>query len=255
MIEIRTIEMGECEEFLRLLCKVFSLDFRRAHDAFFKEPMYDLNRKWAVFEDGVIVSTLTTVSALFGDGRGIGIAGVATEPERQGENLATMLLQEVLRQSESRGEPRALLFAANEDLYVRCGFRVLDAIVSQPLPKAKSRSEPELLSRDQVRSIFDAWSEEKPYRLRRDDRRWDHWRWNLKTVYSQMSGYICHELGRVREVLPAYEGLPSVEPAEWYGQLSLAEDLGIELTDPRKELNLMGRGFDRTPHMFLTDQF
>src|SRR5438477_1449685 len=134
MSDIRPIQSGEAEEFLRLLCSVFGLDYRRAFDVFFQEPLFDINRKWASFESGKIVCTLTTVPLIFGDGPAIGIAGVATEPENRGRNLATELLKESLRHSDSIGEGRALLFASCERLYERCGFKPLDQVISQPLP-------------------------------------------------------------------------------------------------------------------------
>jgi GNAT superfamily N-acetyltransferase len=255
MTEIRTIKMTECDEFLRLLCRVFSLDYRRARSAFTKEPMFDLDRKWAVFQDGKIVSVLTTVPVLFGDGRGIGIAGVATAQECRGRNLATDLLQEVLQQSEQRGEGRALLFAMKESLYERSGFRVLDDVVSQPLPPGHVNGEPELIDRDSVRKLYEAWSEADPLRLRRDDLRWDHWSWNLKSPYRAGNGYVCHESGRLREALPKFQWAPTAETIEWFGLRKLGEDLGIVFDDAKMEMRLMGRGFDNAPQMFMTDQF
>jgi hypothetical protein len=58
--EIRTIHESEGETFLRLMCGVFGLDFNRAYDVFFTEPLFDLDRKWALFEGNEMVSILTT---------------------------------------------------------------------------------------------------------------------------------------------------------------------------------------------------
>jgi ribosomal protein S18 acetylase RimI-like enzyme len=254
MIEVRPIRMEEAETFLRLLCGVFALDFRRAQSVFFSEPFFDLKRKWALFEDGQMRCTMTTVPLEFGDGPAMGIAGVATLPEHRGRDLARQLIDEAVTESAARGEERSLLFANNERLYAKCGFRVLDRVVTQPLPPGNEGGG-RLLSRDEVTPVYDAWASEHPGRLRRDKRRWEYWSWNMKTAFGQPGGYVCYEFGRVRELLPGFSGLPFSDPADWFGLESLARVLGIRLDDPRQEMLLMGRKFDAIPQMFLTDQF
>lgn len=254
-MDVRPIRLEEADSFLRVLCSVFGLDHSRAKDVFYQEPLFDLNRKWAAFENREIVCTLTTVPLLFGDGPAMGIAGVATQPSNRGRGFATRLLDEVLKQSSAKGEPRALLFANCENLYKRCGFRTLDTVVSQPLVLNERESQLEFLGKDQIRPIYDAWSSEHPARLRRDERRWNYWAYNPKTAYRTDSGYVCYEFGRVREMLVSYCPLALNDQAEWYGLKSLAEQLHLPMPDPKHEMFLMGKDFDTVPQMFLTDQF
>ena len=60
MTEIRTIKESEGEAFLQLLCNVFKLDFDRAFSIFFSEPLFDLDRKWAMFDGPDMISISTT---------------------------------------------------------------------------------------------------------------------------------------------------------------------------------------------------
>ena len=77
MTEIRPIRLDETDAFLRILCTVFELDFFRAQGLFREEPLFDIDRKWALFERGEMVSILTTTPLIFGWGKANGIAGVA----------------------------------------------------------------------------------------------------------------------------------------------------------------------------------
>lgn len=257
MRDIRPIRAEEGEDFLRLLCEVFGLDFDRAHNIFFSEPLFDLNRKWALFEGREMVSILTTVGLEFGWGRAIGIAGVATRESRRNEGMASLLLERVLKESAKRGETGALLFAKDETLYAKNGFESLDRVVrgtvrGEPEPKL-----PIIVGSDEVRRRYDAWSEADPNRLRRDERRWQYWKWTLR-VCTELpdNGYVCLEGNTLREAVSS-RPLTSwpVGAAEWFGLTFMADQLGIQLADAAVELYLMGRNIPGQPQMFMTDQF
>ncbi len=281
-MEIRPIRAGEAESFLRLLCDVFGLDFGRAHRIFFTEPMFDLNRKWALLEGDEILSILTNVSLEFGWGKAIGIAGVATRIDRQNEGLASKLLEAVLAQAEKDGETGALLFAKAPTLYERAGFQVMDQVIRGPIDRASERSEirgprsdisnpksvnpepraqsPEpfkILDFQQVQDRYDHWSLQNPNRLRRNDRRWGYWRWNLRVCTEFEDGYICSEAGLVRECVVSHpvDSWPLPAGAEWLGLESLANEIGVPLKTKDHELHLMTRNVPSCPQMFMTDQF
>ncbi len=122
MIEIRPIRDHEANPFLELICEIFELDVDRAQGIFFNEPLFDLSRKWALFEGGQMASVLTTVPLKFGWGTAIGIAGVATKLARRRLGLAETLLNHVLKDSEHREERVALLFAKEIGLYEKVWF-------------------------------------------------------------------------------------------------------------------------------------
>lgn len=254
MTDIRNIGEHECEEYLSVLCESFGLDLARARTAFFGEPYFSLDRKWALFNKRRIVSILTVVPIEFGDGHGIGIAGVATLEDERGEGLATALLNHVVGHYETAGAKKALLFARADSLYRRSGFDVLDRVYSQPLPPGRV-ARPNQLLYDDVRAAYDRWAAEDHRRLRRDDERWKYWAWTFKTALAIDGGYFCYESNRVREILPRFTRLPIAEHVDFYGTGELAQDLGIEITDTGSDLLLMGRGFDYVPRMFMTDQF
>ena len=173
MTEIRPIKQQESETFLQLMCEVFGLDFNRAFDVFYSEPLFDLNRKWALFEGREMVSILTTSPLIFGWGNAIGIAGVATRKERQGEGHASKLIQKVLSASEQTGEGGALLFARELSLYERNGFEAIDRVIKAPIRVDDDEGDIESMPFDQIRALYDNWSKEHPDRLQRDDMRWD----------------------------------------------------------------------------------
>lgn len=257
MIEIRPIRRDEAVPFLRLLCDVFQLEFDRAQSVFFGEPMFDLHRKWGLFEEGQLVSILTTVPVEFGHGRGIGIAGVATRTDRQNEGMAHRLIQAVVRESETRGESSAWLFAKNQALYRRCGFREVDDVLHADLSGEVDHETRELMGYEEIRRIYDDWSMRSPDRLRRDDRRWNYWKWNMRPTTPFADGYICYEGFQVRETVVEHRHEPWRFPAhtKWVGLKSMADRLELPIINARHDIYLMARNASFTPQMFLTDQF
>jgi predicted acetyltransferase len=254
MSEIRTTYESECEEYLSVLCSAFDLDADRARSAFFSEPYFDLGRKWIYYSEGKIISILTVVPMNFGDGDGIGIAGVATLPEYRDKGIARDLLNYVFGHYEKRGLGRALLFARNASLYLKAGFTQLDEVYVQPLPPGRSLK-PRQLEQDEVRAMYDNWAAADDRRMRRDDARWKYWNWTFKTPLAMDEGYFCYESNRIRELLPNFTRLPTSDLVDFYGTRALARDLGITIDNAPIDLLLMGRGFDYIPRMFMTDQF
>jgi len=257
MTEIRPIREEEAERFLHLLCDVFNLDYGRAVDVFFTEPMFDLSRKWALFRGREMVSILTTTPLEFGWGRAIGIAGVATSERHRRAGYAGMLIEEVLRQSALRGEGAALLFAREFGLYERAGFVTLDRVIRAPLRVLPVDPDLEAMEYEEVRATYDVWSQAHPARLRRDDLRWHYWQWHFRICLPHGPGYICHEPGTLRElILPAPQALlPIPADTEWFGLTSMASALGLSFETAAVELYLMGYGMPDVPQMFMTDQF
>jgi GNAT superfamily N-acetyltransferase len=254
MTEIRTIRQDECEEYLSVLCTAFALDPGRARTAFFGEPYFSLERKWALVFDSRIASILTVVPVEFGDGHGIGIAGVATVEEKRGEGHASSLLQYVCEHYAGLGAGKSLLFARDASLYEGVGFSELDKVYVQPLPAGRA-SHPQQLEKAEIRRVYQDWATQDVRRLRRDDARWSYWSWTFRTPVKLDGGYFCYENSRVREIVPKYVRLPVAEPMDFYGTGAIAEAIGIELVNPSVDLLLMGRGFDYVPQMFMTDQF
>ena len=258
MTEIRPIQESEAETFLELLCGVFSLDYSRARGIFFTEPLYDLKRKWALFEGREMVSVLTTSPLIFGWGRAFGIAGVATKPDRRREGHASKLLERVFHESSLMGETGALLFAKDLSVYERNGFEALDRVVRAPLVLAPEEKLPASYDHQQVHCLYDKWAEAHGDRLRRDARRWRYWGWHYRVCSPFQNGYLCTEPGVLREAI--YETpVPSLalpNGTEWFGTTFMADQLEIPLAaSPTVDLYLMGRNIPGVPQMFMTDQF
>jgi GNAT superfamily N-acetyltransferase len=250
--ECRTITREEAPSYLRLLCDVFELDYTRAQQIFFHEPFFDLDHKWGCFVDGTLRSILSTVPLLFGDGEAVGIAGVATSPSHRGMGLAQSLLEVTLER-----HPRALLFAHQDVVYRRVGFEVLDLAVRAPLMPANFDPDADLLPFDEVRERYASWAEAHPMRLRRDERRWSYWKWNLRMCSAVPGGYVCQEGDTIREAVFSSppDAWPSSQTGHWYGLRSMASQLNLPLGEEYDPLMLMGRGFTDVPQMFMTDQF
>lgn len=256
MGEIRPILPTEASTFLRLLCDVFELDVARAEGIFHSEPLFDLQRKWALFEDGRMVTILTTVPLQFGFGNAYGIAGVATLPSERGRGHAKRLLDAVHDDARARNEGSALLFAREQTLYERAGYRVLDEVVRTPLGSQPGRQPTDLLTHEDVVERYAEWAAGDPQRLRRDANRWAYWRWTLRMCVACPGGYACLEGALVREaVTDAKPGSWCAGPgAEWLGLRTMADRLGVP-PGGAHELWLMGRDFPGVPQMFMTDQF
>jgi len=255
--EIRTIRADEADQFLDLLCLVFGLDVGRARSVFFSEPMFDLDRKWALFDEGEMRSILTTTPLEFGNCRAFGIAGVATIEKFQGRGYAQKILETVLEHGAEIGEPAAMLFAHNETVYKRAGFETTDRVVKGDILAELPVSAPDVLGFDEVKAIYTQWSEAEPNRLRRDERRWKYWKWVLRTCEEARGGYVCVEPNLCREAI-VEQGLErwSVMPgSQWIGLESMTKKIGVPIENSRQELFVMTIGFEERPQMFMTDQF
>lgn len=257
MSEIRTIESYEADEFLTLLCDVFDLNFARAHSIFFNEPLFDLSRKWGLWQEGRLVSILTTTPLVFGWGKAMGIAGVATMPERRGQGLAANLIEEALARGREMGEEAAFLFAKSSALYERLGFRVLDRVVRAPLKIGGDTLGVDPMPILEVQSLYDEWALKDPNRLRRDDRRWNYWKWNFKACSPFGGGYLCSEGSLVRECIVSapQPSWPCAPGSHWLGLAGMAQQMAAPVGHGQVELMLMGRSSPGVPQMFMTDQF
>lgn len=255
MREIRPVREEEAVTFLRLLCEVFGLDVGRARTIFFSEPFFDLNRKWALFDRGEIVSILTTTPMIFGWGNAIGIAGVATAPHRRGEGLASQLMEEVLLDSRRAQEGAALLFAEDPRLYQKLGFETVDRTVRVPL--AAGREAGDMRTYEEVVSIYEAWCSGSPNRLRRDEQRWKYWKWNLRVCWKATNGYVCNEGDAVREAVTSLqpEAWPLLPNSYFVGLETMALAMGVDPAQGERKTHLMARDFPGQPEFFLTDQF
>jgi GNAT superfamily N-acetyltransferase len=256
-MEARPIREDEAETFLRLLCDVFELDYSRAHGVFMTEPFFDLERKWALFEDGRMRSILTLTPLRFGWGVAVGVSGVATHPRYRGQGLAGRLLEAALGAAYARGEQAAYLFADDPRLYLRHGFAPVDRKVRGPILVERGPAPGPSMEFERVRAIYDGWASEHPDRLRRTEAHWQLWKWHMRSCEQAGEGYVCHEAGLVREALGlgARPSWPVLPEAEWIGLAGLTEALSVPLLSSVEESHLLARGTLRVPQMFLTDQF
>lgn len=258
MTEIRPIRENEAEAFLQLLCDVFGLDFDRAQGLFYDEPMFDLRRKWALFEGTEMISVLTTTPLEFGWGRAYGIAGVATRTERRGEGHASKLLERVHSEAKRNGEGAGLLFAKELGVYERTGFEPLDRVIRAPIATVPNTDISPPMHIEEVRAMYAAWAEGHPDRLRRDRKRWTYWKWHFRECYSFVDGYLCYENDTLREGIwsQSQSALPLGKNAEWFGTTYMTDLLEVPLASPPTiELYLMGRDVPGVPQLFMTDQF
>lgn len=256
-IEVRNIRADEAGEFLRLLCTVFELDFDRASKVFFVEPTFDLKRKWALFEGDRMVSILTTSPVTFGWGKGIGIAGVATLEEERGRGFASELLEFVLKEAEKAGEGPALLFAHQETVYARHGFKVVDEVIRGKCVTDRTDWRPVTpLDQAVVEEHYVRWSSANPARMLRDSLRWRVWKMGFRIANAIGEGYITHEGSLIREAVGVGADDWRLPPdSEWIGLKSMTAALSVPVASTERELLLMSRNFPLAPQMFMTDQF
>ena len=256
-IEIRPVTEGEAGTFLRLLCNVFELDFERATSVFFTEPLFDLSHKWALFENGIIRSVLTTTPIPFGWGETVGIAGVATDPAHRSRGLARQLIEHTLAESKKRGYVGAMLFATSESVYASVGFETTDTVIEAPVLLSEEIQDPIAMPRDEVRRLYSEWAALDPARVQRTDQRWAYWSWRQAVIEQLNEGYICLEGSTIREALlqPAPPSLPIGVKCNWVGLKSLTESMQIPVGPGRETLKFMTIGLPTQPQMFMTDQF
>lgn len=252
MIECRPIRMDESGAYLNLLCAVFDLDASRASQVFYSEPFFGMTRKWGLFLDGDLVSILSLTPLEFGWGHAVGVAGVATDARSRGRGMGQRLLEAALAD-----EPSAILFAYRPTLYARLGFQVIDEVVNGELLCSSDQPELEIMDAPSIQAAYEDWASRDPARLRRDERRWDAWRWIYRPCEAFSGGYICSEPMLVREAILAEpaSAWPVMPGSRWIGLRSLTQALQVPAVKLQHELLLMGRGFPSAPQMFMTDQF
>lgn len=257
MTEIRTIQASESEAFLELLCRVFRLDATRARAIYYSEPLYDLSRKWALFQDGVMAAVLTTSPLRFGWGRAIGVAGVATDPAYRRRGLASRLLEAVLGRAEEAGEGAAMLFAHDTSLYRRLGFELVDEVVRGPLHCAPPPGPGRSLDTEEALAMYARWASASPSRLVRDGTGVLRWSWSHRQCEALGGGYACIEPGQVREAWfpERLARWPFPPGTEWVGLSGVAASDEVPVRSRARELYVMARGFQDPPQMFMTDQF
>lgn len=254
MTEIRTIRADEADQFLHLLCDVFELDFGRARHIFFHEPFFDLNRKWALFSNGEIVSVLTTVPLEFGFGNGVGIAGVATKKSEQSKGFGRALLKQVLEAGAANNEPSAYLFAKDPRVYEACGFEAIDEVIEAEIFLDDLNSRDAMVATyDEVRQMYDHWASGSPNRLRRTGKRWEFWQWNLRICTLAGEGYVCQEGQQIREFTTSQ--WPLSGEYLLVALKSMAAKLPYELSNAKTNLHFMAFQSPAQPEMFMTDQF
>lgn len=254
---IRPVTEEEAPEFLRLMCSVFALDVERARSVFYKEPLFDLSRKWALFDGDDMISILTTVPLQFGWGKGFGIAGVATREDRRHQGHAKALLEHVCDYGLRQGESASYLFANEPDVYRGSGFSVVDRVIRGPLERIEEDQIPPMMDGAIVEQRYAAWCARDANRLRRDAQRWRYWRWSMRVCTEFGDGYLCSEGSVIREVVidqPVTPPWPTPD-IEWLGLESMTEALGIPVTERNFELFLMARNAPAGMQMFMTDQF
>lgn len=255
-MECRPVHASEMEAFVALMCRAFKLEAARTRGALENDPLHDLNRKWALFVGEKMCSILTLVPLEFGWGRAFGIAGVATDPADQRQGYAKKLMLTALDSPLFAGSP-AFLFAENPLIYGSIGFDIVDQIIEGDLAASGEPAVRELLTHDEVALIYDSWALGDLNRLRRDEARWQLWRWNLRLCTRWGDGYLCHEDPHVREfsLIPSRERFPVASGTSWIGLKSMTEryQIPIELIGP--QMSLMARGVTKAPEMFMTDQF
>lgn len=257
MIEVRCITEGEAPQFLQLLCEIFELDHSRASTVFYSEPFFDLRRKWALYENGQMVSILTTTPLQFGFGNAIGIAGVGTKKSHQNRGHGQKLLEVVLDHADRHGEPHAILFAHHATLYSRCGFEIVDHVIKGQINSPCQLPYTQTLSSVQLEQLYAEWANQNRMRLLRDSRRWRYWQFVYRESYPAPGGYIASETNLCREAIFAEppESWPLMPGGEWYGLRSMTKILGIPLKSESQELFVMTRNFPDIPQMFMSDQF
>lgn len=257
MTEIRPIREHEVDPFLELMCEVFALDFNRAYPLFREEPMFDINRKWALFEGQEIISVLTTTPLQFGWGNAIGIAGVATRESRRSEGYGRKLIKKVLKVAEDAGEGAAMLFASDLRLYESLGFEGLDRVVQGQVATLPIEVDSPQIPFDQLKHTYDSWSEADPNRLRRSEKRWQYWKWTLRDCRKVQDGYLTLENSTIREALltEPLKRLPVSRGTEWLGTSYMTDQLEIPLGTLSVPMYLMGHKIPGQPQFFMTDQF
>lgn len=257
MIEIRPIQYTEADAFLQLLCDVFDIEFQRAKSVFFAEPSFDLNRKWALFESGKMISILTTTPIKIGSQAAVGIAGVATLASEQRRGLAQKLIMRVMECSRENGEQNIYLFARDATVYSRCGFEKIDTVVQGLINPDPEFHEVESMPTMKVRAIYDYWSQNGLNRFVRTPVRWDVWNWACRICEPAHDGYICYEMTTVREaILPlGLSSWPVTPGTDWLGLARTTSVLEVPVSASPTDLFLMATPGAPLPVMFMTDQF
>jgi predicted acetyltransferase len=152
--------------------------------------IWDLDRTWAAFDDGRLVSTFrsfATELTVPGLGRlpGSAIAAVAVMPHRRRRGLLRRMVAAEHAAARDRGEAVALLYAAEYPIYGRFGYGpacqeatwTLDALGAafHGEPAGSVEFAPaDASTRDEMIRVFEAWRHRSVGEILRPAYRWDY---------------------------------------------------------------------------------
>lgn len=236
---------------------MFHLDIARARPVFYDAVLFELSRKWALFQGSEMCSILTTTGLSFGWGKCIGIAGVATRIQHQGRGYAQRLLEAVLEHASLENEGPAMLFAHEQSLYKRVGFTLTDEVIRGNILTAGAPESNVNYPIGVVQSHYARWAAETPDRLVRTSDRWRYWGLSCRICEPLSQGYYIPEPGLIREAVLFQPMKPWCVPlgSQWYGLRSVTTACEVPVKRVKPELLFMTRGVPGQPQMFMTDQF
>jgi len=145
-IEVGQARDDELDAVLRLMCISFEMPYRAARPIYYADPYLDSANKRVVRLHGQIVSCLSLVPAQCWIGPSVlpivGLAGVATHPDHQGQGYAGLLLRDTLRSLQSRECVLSALLAVAPDLYLRHGWQLAGSEAHLILPRTALLASP-----------------------------------------------------------------------------------------------------------------
>ncbi len=204
-LEVRVPLEYELDQMLQVMCDAFDLPFDAAKTVFYTDPCFDITHKRVLLAEGRIVSCLTLVPARMRIGADalpiVGVAGVATSPELQGQGLASHLLKQTMESLQDGPYAAAILVTSSPSLYKRLGWTVVgcdtrfwvqaDALGHKPArPRVRRATEKDWPRIEEIHSRTLGLHHGA---LIRDRMRWDYVRRFVQTVLvcrdATVSGY------------------------------------------------------------------
>ncbi len=184
LVEIGTVSSHECDEFLRLMCSAFVMEFDAARPIFYADPYFEPSNKFVARINGQIVSCLTVVDRECWIGETVvhvaGIAGVCTRPELRRRGLAGRLITETARVLADRGYAVAALFPTDRQYYRKLGWETVGVELRARIPAndlsgaARPGGVRQVAAEDipQIARIYDRAAFGRTMHCLRDDKRW-----------------------------------------------------------------------------------
>ncbi|MCW5935045.1 MAG: GNAT family N-acetyltransferase [Fimbriimonadia bacterium] len=254
------------ENYLRLLCMGFQLDFGMARQVFYDDPMRPFTERWGLWtvvsgEEQLVSVMNVSPAPMWVHGQVIptaGISGVTTHINHRKQGYSSRLLTDTMPALKQKGFLAAALVPYSHHFYRPLGWETVGCLFRLRLPpkrlpaftESRWMRRYEVSDESALKKLYAQRCPPRNGRLAREELRWQYVLWNNRRKWvwhdqGEVRGYLLYDLVEEGDVLRVREMVWNHEHARrgmigWLAQ-NMERIRTVEFTgssDDLKQLNL-----------------